>query len=189
MMVKIHSGGTDMDEKNFRPFFELIENRRSIRAYQSRVVEAEKIQAIFRAIQSAPSAGNLQAFEVFVVQKAPLQQALARAAWNQDFIAEAPITLVFCAHPDRCSWKYGKRGEELYALQDATIACTFAMLAATQLGLGCVWVGAFDESQVGQILGLDRSLRPVAILPIGYARETPPPRGRRAIEDLIHEVF
>lgn len=178
-----------MHENTLSTFFELISQRRSVRAFHTQPIETEKERAIFQAVQAAPSAGNLQAFEVYLVRQTSTKKALAEAAWNQVFMVEAPLILVFCAHPARCTWKYGRRGEELYAVQDATIACTFAMLAATQLGLGCVWVGAFDEDEVRRVLRIDASLRPVALLPVGYARETPPPRPRRAIEDIVHEIL
>ena len=85
--------------------------------------------------------------------------------------------------------KYGMRGTDLYSVQDASIACAFAMLAATALGLASVWVGAFSEAQVSHLLGLPEDQRPVAMLPIGYAAETPVGRKRRPLGDLIHEVI
>jgi nitroreductase len=62
------------------------------------------------------------------------------------------------------------------------------MLAATALGLSTVWVGAYDEEQVRQIIGAPADLRPVAILPIGYAAETPRIRSRRGVKSLVHQV-
>ena len=167
-------------------FEELIKVRRSIRAFQSRPVEEEKLKKILTAANLAPSAGNLQAYEIYVIKDQKIKRELARAALDQDFIAEAPVVLVFCANPLRSSVRYGKRGEGLYCVQDATIATTFAMLMATNLGLGNVWVGAFDDEWVAKILGLPRFLRPIAILPIGYPAERPEFSGRRRLEDLVH---
>ncbi len=100
-------------------------------------------------------------------------------------IAQAPASLVFCANPARSAAKYRNRGERLFALQDATIACAFAMLAATALGLGTVWVGAFDDGAVQRVLGVG-DLLPVAILPVGYPAEDPEPTPRRSLDDLVH---
>lgn len=116
------------------------------------------------------------------------KQLLAQAAYGQNFIAEAPVVLVFCSHPSRSSSRYGDRGEKLYSLQDATIATTFAMLAATDLGLATCWIGAFNDKEVLKILGNPKGLVPVAILPIGYAAEKPYATSRRKLEDLVHEV-
>jgi nitroreductase len=77
----------------------------------------------------------------------------------------------------------------LYCIQDATIACTFAMLAATALGLSTVWVGAFNEDQVREIIHAPAGHRPVAMLPIGYAAEVPRIRPRRKLNDLVHQVW
>lgn len=102
------------------------------------------------------------------------------------FVAQAPMVLVFCANQARSPAKYRERGASLYAIQDATIACAFAMLAATALGLGTVWVGAFDAAAVQRVGCHD--LLPVAILPIGYPAEEPEPTPRRSLTDLVHEV-
>jgi nitroreductase len=96
--------------------------------------------------------------------------------------------LIFCANPMRSVERYAERGVELYCIQDTTIACTFAMLAAKALGLDTVWVGAFNEQAVSEILLLPESLRPIAMLPIGYAGKTPNPRPRRSLNDLVHEM-
>lgn len=169
-------------------FFELICSRVSIRAYIEKPVEAEKLDQILRAANLAPSAGNLQAYEIYLVSKPAHRADLARAAFDQEFIAQAPLALVFCAHPDLSEWRYGERGAQLYCLQDAAIACTFAMLAATDLGLGSVWVGAFDELSVCRVIGAPRILRPVAILSVGYQAESPDRKKRRKLEEMVYRI-
>jgi len=76
----------------------------------------------------------------------------------------------------------------LYALQDATIAATYAMLAAADLGLGSVWIGAFSDEGVWQAIGSPEGSNPVAILPIGYAAEEPPKTARRRLDGLVHRL-
>jgi nitroreductase len=169
-------------------FFEVLKRRRSTRAYAAKPVEAEKLRKILEAANAAPSAGNLQAYEIYRVTGPQKKRALAQAALHQDFVASAPEVLVFCAHPARSAARYRQRGVRLYALQDASIACTFAMLAATALGLASVWVGAFDDDAVSQAIQAPRGHIPVAILPIGYAAETPELTLRRPLDDLVHEV-
>jgi nitroreductase len=167
-------------------FFQVVKTRQSIRAFAARDIEEEKLRQILDAANKAPSAGNLQAYEIFLVRDASVRKELARASLRQDFIASAPISLVFCANPFRAAARYGQRGEQLYSIQDATIACTFAMLAATANGLATVWIGAFSEEKVRQAISVPEGLRPVAILPIGYAAETPQPTSRRLIAELVH---
>jgi nitroreductase len=167
-------------------FFDVIEIRRSVRAYDATQVEEEKLLQILEACNRAPSAGNLQAYEIYVVSKLSKRMALAGAALGQQFIVQAPVALVFCAHPARATKRYKERGETLYAIQDATIACTYAMLAASSLGLASVWVGAFTEEAVREIIDAPRNHRPVAILPIGYPVDLPEKTPRRKFDDLIH---
>ncbi len=169
-------------------FFEVVKERHSIRAYKKQPVEPEKLQQILEAINQAPSAGNLQAYEVYSVRDAQRKAALVKAAGGQECLTQAPVVLVFCSHANRAAEKYGQRGTDLYSLQDATIACTFAMLAITALGLSTVWVGAFDEGAVREAIGLPENHRPVGLLPIGYAAEAPRFRHRRKLSELIHEV-
>jgi len=166
-------------------YFEAVKTRCSIRAFEKKPVEEEKIRKIIEAINLAPSAGDLQAYEVVVVKDPVLKEELARAALGQDFVSEAPVCFVFVAYPERSSRKYGKRGSELYCIQDATIATTFAMLAATALGLSSTWVGAFNEEAAARVVAATKNKRPVAILPVGYAAETPEVTPRRPVNDVV----
>lgn len=169
-------------------FFKIVEDRRSMRKYAQTPVEEKKLQKILETANRAPSAGNLQGYEIYIVRKLEQRQALVKAAWDQEFLAEAPVVLVFCAHPARSAEKYGERGSSLYTIQDATIACTYSQLAAKAQGLDSVWVGAFDENAVREILLIPTELRPIIMLPVGYAGKEPRSRPRRELRDLIHET-
>jgi nitroreductase len=167
--------------------FTAIKTRQSIRAYQPEPVEPDKLQTILRAINQAPSAGNLQAYRVFIVREDKVKRALAKAAWEQNFLVQAPVVLVFCADPARSAARYSRRGEQLYGVQDATIAVAYAQLAATALGLATCWVGAFEDAEVARVMQLPHGLRPVAVLPIGYPAESPPRTPRRPSGEIITE--
>lgn len=163
----------------------MVKSRRSVRAYKAEPVEEEKLLRILEAAMKAPSAGNLQAYKAIIVRDEAKKKGLVQAALYQEFIAQAPVVLAFFAHPEVSAVKYNQRGEELYSVQDATIACAYAQLAATALGLGTVWVGAFDDQAVAQVLGADREWRPIALLPIGYSDESPPPTTRRSLGEVV----
>jgi len=169
-------------------FIKLTEERHSMRKYQFKPVEEEKLTRILEAANRAPSAGNLQGYEIYIVKKKEHRQALVKAAYEQEFLAEAPVVLVFCADPPRSAEKYGERGATLYSIQDATIACAYAQLAAKSLGLDTVWVGAFDEQAVAGIIHVEAGLRPLVLLPVGYAGKEAQLRPRRPLKDLIREV-
>ena len=137
----------------------------------------------FSSINRAPSAGNFQAYEVYRTTSASLRETIAKATWDQAYIASAPEMLVFCAHPARCEY-----GPEPYPLEDTTIACTFALLAVTAVGLGGVWIGAFDPKKIAAVMTLPDGQIPVAILPFGYADEVPERTTRRELSELVHEM-
>jgi len=166
-------------------YFTLIEERHSVRVYQQREVEDEKLQSIFHAANRAPSAGDLQAYHIVAVRSPEVRQALARAALDQGSVAQAPVILVFLADPGRSGAKYGHRGETLYSLQDATIACAYAQLAAHDLGLGSCWVGAFRKDAVREAIGSPPEQVPVALLTLGYPAEEPQITPRRSLTDLV----
>ncbi|MBI5359213.1 MAG: nitroreductase family protein, partial [Planctomycetes bacterium] len=81
--------------------------------------------------------------------------------------------------------RYGDRGVNLYALQDVAASAQSLMLLCTELGLGTVWVGAFDEIKVQTILSLPKNLRPVTIIPVGYSAKTPDPTPRVSKDEAV----
>ena len=169
-------------------FMTLIEERHSTRVYEQTPVEQEKLDKILHAANRAPSAGDLQAYSIVVVRSPAAREALVKAAVDQQFVGQAPVVLVFLAELARSSEKYGHRGESLYAIQDATIACAYAQLAAHDLGLAACWVGAFRKREVQEAVGASEGQVPVALLPIGYAAESPFITPRRALSEMVREV-
>jgi nitroreductase len=164
-------------------FFEAIQKRQSIRKWQARGIEPQKMNCILEAINRAPSAGNCQSFEVYRVTNEERRKAIAAVTWDQGWVANAPEMLVFCSHPARCQY-----GPDPYPMQDTSVAITFALLAVTAVGLGSVWVGAFDPKKIAQAMRLPEGQIPVAILPIGYGDEVPERTTRRELRELVHDV-
>ena len=170
-------------------FFETVRHRHSVRKFRDDLpVEAEKLHAILEMASAAPSAGDLQSYRIYVVKDEGKRELLNAAAMDQPFIAEAPISLIFCSDPLRAGNKYGARGEQLYALQDATIAASYAQLAIVAAGLGSTWVGHFDEEKLKSSLELEPGLEPVAILCVGYPAELPGETPRRKLDEVVTQL-
>lgn len=154
-------------------FKDLIDHRHSCRQFTDEPVISSETEKILYATGTAPSAGNLQAYEIAVIQDPDARKKIADAAFanvpksGHAFLNTTPLILVFLADSATSAEKYGPRGI-LYATQDATIACTYAQLAAQDLGLGSVWIGAFSEKMVGEALELPLNLSAVAMLAIGH---------------------
>ena len=151
----------------------VISGRRSTRSFKSADVSPGIVNQLLEAAIQAPSAGNRQPWHFVVVRRTETKQGLADAAGGQDFVAQAPVVIVICAEPERSATRYGTRGKELYCLQDTAAATEHILLAATALGLGTCWVGAFDEKAAAQVLDLPERLRAVAMVPIGQAARQP----------------
>jgi nitroreductase len=164
---------------------EAFRSRRSVRVFEKRRIEPEVMTQLLEAVQSSPTAGNLQAYQVYLVETPDRIKSLANAALGQACVSGAPAVLVFCTDAGRSAVKYGDRGTSLYCLQDTTIAATFAHLAAFALGLGSVMVGAFNEREVARIIGAPPSHRPILLLPLGYPDENPEATDRRPIDEFV----
>jgi nitroreductase len=165
-------------------FFKTVEKRRSIRSFLEKPVEKSKVQKILRTIWMSPSAKGSQNFKVFLVEDSKKKEKLVKATYGQECV-NSSLVLVFCSNPKRIKFM-GIRGKNLLSVQDATIAASYAQLAATALGLSSVWIGHFQEKAVANILRT--KLRPVAIIPIGYASEKPPKKTNQKMKELFKKV-
>lgn len=164
---------------------ETINKRRSIRKFKNIEIGTENIDILLNAAHVAPSAGNIQGRDFIIVTDRTIKRELVVAAHDQHFIASAPVIIVAVANIKRSSNRYGSRGE-LYAIQDATASVMNIMLAATDIGLGTCWIGAFDEDIVRDILKIPMEARPITIIPIGYSDEDPVMPQRMDIDQIIH---
>ncbi len=162
-----------------------IKQRRSIRSFLPAAVPRTLIEKVLQAAVYAPSAGNWQPWHFVVVENSGQRRALAKAAADQDFIAEAPVVIVVCAEPARGEQTYGDRARELYCLQDTAAAIQNLLLAAHASELGTCWVGDFDEGAIAKLLQIGEPYRPVAVIPLGYPGETPNARWRRPLSEVV----
>lgn len=165
-------------------FFKTVKKRRSIRKFSDKKVEKSKVQKILKAAWMSPSAMGKQNFKIIIVDSPKKKEQLVKATHDQEYV-NTSLVLVFCSDPKRIKFM-GTRGKNLFAVQDATIAASYAQLAATELGLSSVWIGHFKEKAVAEII--KTKLRPVAIIPIGYADEKPTKKESQKIKDIIKHV-
>jgi nitroreductase len=158
-----------------------IKTRRSVREYLDKPVEDEKLNMILEAGRLAPSASNRQEWRFVVVRDPQTRRELAEAASNQLFVGQAPVVIVACAETDghvmRC-------GQLCYPI-DVAIALDHMSLAATELGLGTCWIGAFNEQKVKEILDIPEGIRVVQLMPLGYPSDPSLTRKSRLSLDRI----
>lgn len=160
---------------------EAINNRRSIRRYKNKEIEDEKLNRILKSAQIAPSAANRQEWKFIVVKNKDIRDKLVEAAHRQKFVGQAPVTIVACSTE---SERLMPCGQYAYTV-DLSIAVSFMILEATELGLGTCWLGAFDEELVKLILDIPEEVRVPAMFTLGYADESPSPRPRKPLKDII----
>ena len=153
--------------------FECISTRRSIRKYLDIPVEWDKIGTILEAGRLAPSSGNIQDYNFIVVQDEDKRKTIAEASLRQHWMSKAPVYIIVCADLKKSERFYGVRGSRLYSIQNCAAAIENMLLTAHSLDLGACWVGAFDENVVSRVLNIPDSVRPQAIITIGYSDEKP----------------
>jgi nitroreductase len=156
--------------------FEAIRTRRSIRKYRPELVPEEKLEMILEAARLAPSAGNRQPWRFVVVQNVDRKKALAEVANNQAFLKDAAAIIVAVGDPEASARWYEK---------DTMIALEHMVLAATALGYGTCWIGAFDEDAAKRLLRIPARMKVVAILPIGASSEKPAPKPRKELSEIF----
>jgi len=165
--------------------FRIFASRRSTRKFTKTKIEDWKIDKILAAADTAPTAGNFQGLKIYYVKNNTTKEALVEAANKQPYV-NAPVVLVFCMDPSRVKLKFPPNILEKFSMQDATLAASYAQIAAAGLGLSSIWIGMIDEEKVKSILGTD--LRPSSILCIGYPDKKRPPKSRRKLKELIEVI-
>jgi nitroreductase len=159
-------------------FIELCKKRRSIRKYKPDEIPREELEYILEAGRLAPSWGNRQCWRFVVVT----DEGKKRAISTRDWVAEAPIIIVGCAHPDHSGTRFGQR----YYMLDMGISMEHMILAAAERGLGTCWIGGqFDEEAVKQALGVPDEVKVVALTPLGYPLEEPGLKSRKSLDEIV----
>lgn len=165
--------------------FNIMLQRRSQRKFENREIEDWKLEMIFAAADTAPTAGGFQGFEIFHIKTPQIKVELVKASNNQPYV-NAPVVLVFCMNPNRIKMSFPTEIIKKFSQQDATLAAGYSQLAAHALGLSSIWIGRIDDDRVMKAIGTD--MLPSSILCIGYPVKMLQPKPKRVLKDLIHEV-
>lgn len=160
---------------------ELARSRYSVRAYSAAPVEDETLKAVLEAGRLAPTACNLQAFRILVVPTQAHRDALTRM-YRGAFFTQAPWVLGVYADT-AAAWV--RADGKSYADIDAAIVMDHMILAATSLGLGTCWIGAFNAQAARELGGFGDAFEPVAFTPLGYPASTPPAKMRKPLDDIV----
>ena len=159
-----------------------IKTRKSVRKYSDKPIESEKLNAVLEAGRLAPSASNRQEWRFIIVSDQSTRKKLVEASNKQSFVGEAPTVIVACAETDGHIMMGGLPCFPI----DVAIALDHITLAAVELGLGTCWIGAFNEKEVKEILGISKETRVVALMTIGYPSDSSAVKKRRlSFNDIV----
>jgi nitroreductase len=160
-------------------FMDVVRKRRSIRRFKPDPVPEEEIKYILEAARLAPSWANTQCWHFVVVTDPEVKVKIGEAGFR--WTARGPAIIVACAD----AAQVGFREDQYFYLVDIGIALEHLVLAAMERGLGTCWVVGFSEARVKEILGVPENIRVVALTPLGYPAEDPPPRDRKPLEQIF----
>ena len=156
-------------------FIEVVKKRRSIRRYKPDPVPEDALRQILEAARLAPSAGNRQPWHFIIVRDEDKKNQLGIPSWA----SEAPIVIVGCADTET-------RGEPVCFI-DVAIAFEHIVLAAANFGLGTCWIGRLGADEtIKKALEIPEHIRVIAVTPLGYPDETPSPKPRKPLSEIIH---
>ena len=168
-----------------RTFLALTENRRSVRQYQQKAVETEKITRCLEAARLAPSACNSQPWTFVAVSSRELREKLAAQAFSgvyaaTSFAAQAPLLVAIISDKGNLMTRFGNmiRDTSFY-LVDIGITCAHFILAAEDEGLGTCVIGWFDAKKAAKLLNVPTGRKVELLIAVGYPAETQKPRPRK----------
>lgn len=172
-----------MDDK-LKTFYELYERRKSVREFQARPVEPDRLARLLMTLNRAQSAANRQPWHFIVMEKK--DRAEFDSVLTKEGFKGAPVIIVACADPLN-AW-VRKTDKINYAWVDVTIALTEMIGAATAEGLGTCWIASVDAERVKQILGIPAHIEIVGLIAIGYplaglAKER---KDRKPLGEIMH---
>ena len=165
-------------------FMELAKARYSVRSFDPRPIEEEKLAKILEAGNIAPTAKNSQSQRIYVLRS---EEALEKVRGLTKCHYGAPVVLLIAYDRD-VQFKNPFEEGVSSGQQDASIVATHIMLEAWELGIGSCWVNLFAPTQTAKAFGLPENEVPVLLLPIGYPAEDAAPSERHALVRPLDET-
>jgi len=165
-------------------FYDVIRTRRSIRRFLKKPVPDDVLDRVLEAARVAPSGDNRQPWRFVVVKDEQTKSKIARACYEQDFVAQAPVVLVCCAV--QCTSGYEPWLDEA-GRRDTVIATDHLILAARNEGLATCWVGALHDRQIKKIVNVPDDVDVVMVVPVGYPASKSAfrkPSGRKSLKEI-----
>lgn len=155
-----------------------IATRTSIRDYQKKPVEKDKVDKMLRAGMAAPTAMNKQPWHFIVVDERRVLDSLSMANPHSKMLQKAPLAIVVCGDMQKTIDGDGRD----FWIQDCSAVTENILLAAHAMGLGAVWTGVYPAVErckaITKVLGLPDNLVPLSCIVIGYPAENPKPKDK-----------
>ena len=163
-------------------FIDVINERYSVRGYLDKEVEQEKLEYVLKAATIAPTGVNKQPFKVYVIDAKKYKEELSKI-YKASWFVEAPYVLAVVALRNE-AWVSPWDSKNIADI-DATIVMDHMILAATDVGLGTCYIGAFKKNYAHQFLELDETEEAVLFTPLGYPNAEPRETPRKELDEFV----
>lgn len=163
-------------------FIDVINERYSVRGYLDKPVEKEKLEHVLKAATIAPTGVNAQAFKVYVIDTKKHKEDLSKI-YGAKWFVEAPYVLCVVGIKNE-AWTRPWDMKNIADI-DATIVMDHMILAATDVGLGTCYVGAFKKNMAHQFLNLEENEEAILFSPLGYGNATPRDTPRKELDEFV----
>jgi nitroreductase/flavin reductase (DIM6/NTAB) family NADH-FMN oxidoreductase RutF len=166
-----------------------IMTRTSVRAYQDRPIEDEKVEKMLQAAMAAPTAANKQPWKFIIIKDKNTLKTIADHFHTMTMAAQAPMAIVVCGD---MSLTLDRDGRD-YWIEDTSAATENLLLAAHSMGLGAVWCGIYPQMErvkyLSELLKLPEDIVPLNVIPVGYPAEDPAPKDKWKPESVHYESW
>ncbi|MFX1507208.1 MAG: nitroreductase family protein [Promethearchaeota archaeon] len=164
-------------------FYDVIETRRSIRAFNpNKPIKDKQLAKILQAARLAPTAANKQPFKIVVIKNPQKSLEFIKHKW----VHQAPVVIAIFVDEDS-AW-IRKFDQKNFAWVDGSIVFEHVILAATAEGLSTVWIANEDPLAIEKTCNVPSNFRFLALTPLGYATEEPKILSRKSVSEFASYI-
>jgi nitroreductase len=168
-------------------FDECLKTRRSVKTFTDKKIKDKDINEVLDSIRYAPNSGNLQNWRLILVKDQKKKEQLKKTAFNQEWIDQAPISIVVCSDDKDVEKFYGKKSSKKFCIQNCAAGIQNMLLKAHSLGISSIWNAVSDEEKIKHLLKIPEDINIHAIISFGYSIEDPDMPKRFELQNILHK--
>jgi len=172
--------------KTYMDLKDVVQETINVKKYWADKILLELVEEIIDSGRYATCAGTTVSWKVIVITDDKLKDKISTCCMDQNWIGKAPVVLVVCS--DATSFKkfYGKKGEDVYAIQNTIAAAENMRITATSLGISSCWISFFEEKSLKRVLKIPEKIKPEVVITLGYSDMKTERPSRTGLDRLVY---